>query len=409
MRFKVLSLAAGFLVTTQVLAQQAACRQLVPPDGAGLFGTAVAISEGLAIVAAPGRFGPDACAAVYQLEPQHDRWALRARLAAGDGTWDLFGWDVATHGGLILVGAGLGDGITAGSGTAYLFEHDGSGRIKRAKLSASDGLAGDVFGCAVDLSKDHAVIGAMRGMSDTPARQGVAYVFESESQGWIEQARLTASDGDPGDMFGESVALHGRYVAVGAPRIRSEGGRTGAAYVYRFEDSAWIEEARLVASDATDNDAFGWSVSMQGERLVVGALNAAAPASRSGAAYVFRRIGSSWIEEAKLTASDGAADARFGSSVCIDGDLIAVGSFWRGGSRPGGAAYAFARTDTGWVEKAKLVPDDVSRGDHLGWCVSTAGNSVLVGAMGRDTALGTAYIFDLALDLASGHGSRTMP
>ena len=104
-------------------------------------------------------------------------------------------------------------------------------------------------------------------------------------------------------------------------------------------------------------------------------------ASDSGSAYVFTRTGTTWTEQAKLTASDGAADDRFGSSVAIAGDTIVVGAYWDDDNgSDSGSAYVFTRTGTTWTEQAKLTASDGAADDQFGRSVAIAGDTIVVGA-----------------------------
>ena len=158
-----------------------------------------------------------------------------------------------------------------------------------------------------------------------------------------EAAKLLASDGAEGDHFGDfSVAVAGDTAVIGAWGDDDDGIDSGSAYVFRYNGTAWVEEAKLTASDAAEGDHFGGSVTVSGDTVVVGAYADDDNGSRSGSAYVFRYSGTAWVEEAKLTASDGAADDFFGFPVAVSGDTVVVGA---GGDDDNGidsgAAYVY--------------------------------------------------------------------
>ena len=163
--------------------------------------------------------------------------------------------------------------------------------------------------------------------------------------------------------------------------------------------AAQCESAKLLASDGAVGDQFGTSVSISGDVAVVGAVRDDAPLSNSGSAYIFRFTGLSWVQEAKLTASDGAADDQFGTSVSISGDVIVVGAFFDDDNgRFSGSAYVFQEPPGGWVtmtETAKLTASDGAAGDLFGFSVSVSGDVAVVGAQLHDdngTASGSAYV-----------------
>ena len=187
---------------------------------------------------------------------------------------------------------------------------------QQAKLTASDGDNNDFFGISVAIDGDTAVAGAPLDNGDL-SNQGAAYVFTRSGTTWTEQQKLTASDGKANDLFGTSVAIDGDTVVAGAP---GDGGtaNSGAAYVFTRSGTTWTEQQKLTASDGAANDLFGASVSIDGDTAVVGAPNDDGGTINQGAAYVFTRSGTTWTEQQKLTASDGAANDFFGASVAID-------------------------------------------------------------------------------------------
>ncbi|MCB1630131.1 MAG: FG-GAP repeat protein, partial [Xanthomonadales bacterium] len=188
---------------------------------------------------------------------------------------------------------------------------------QRAKLTASDGGAEDQFGELV-LRGDTALIGA----PGHAGNRGAAYVFVGSGSSWSEQAKLEASDGRADDYFGARVGLDGDRALIGAFSHDDAGViESGAAYVFVRSGTAWSQEAKLVPSDVATEDEFGRAVALAGDTVMVSSFHDDDLGLDSGSAYVFRRDGSTWSEEAKLTsAPNGEADA-FGSSVTIAGDL----------------------------------------------------------------------------------------
>ena len=171
----------------------------------------------------------------------------------------------------------------------------------------------------------------------------------SSLEDWSEQDKLTASDGATSDRFGRSVSIDGDYVLIGAYYDDSA---KGSAYVFKRSGTSWVQEDKLTASDGATSDYFGQSVSIDGDYAIVGAYND----DGKGSAYVFKRSGTTWTEQQKLLASDGAAGDFFGISVSIDGDYALVGA-----ERDGenglyyGSAYMFKRSGTSWVPDEKLT------------------------------------------------------
>jgi hypothetical protein len=194
------------------------------------------------------------------------------------------------------------------------------------KLNASDGAAGDWFGYSVAISGDHAVVGA-HWDGDAGMGSGSAYIFKHDGTAWTQEAKITASDGAADDCFGVSVAISGDHVVVGAQRDDDAGSNSGSAYIFKRNGTEWTEQAKITASDCAADDCFGVSVAISGDYVVVGAYGADDDAgSNSGAAYIFKRNGTEWTEQAKITASDGAAGDLFGYSVATSGDHAVVGA-----------------------------------------------------------------------------------
>ena len=267
-------------------------------------------------------------------------------------------------------------------------------------LTASEDDAQDRFGASVSVSGDRALIGAI---GDDGI--GAVYVFEYVADDWLEQARLTPAGGQSGDAFGTSVSLDGDRAIVGAPGDDAGALNSGAAYVFDFNGAVWSQTAKLKVATPTEDDAFGESVGLDGDRALVGAVGDDGLTSNSGAAFVFEYNGASWSETATLKAAkpDGEDDTggfdSFGASVALDGDRALVGSRNdddSGGSS--GSAYVFERSGSSWAVTAKLVASDASSSDNLGATVSLSGPRALVGAPGADGSIagaGAAYVFDL--------------
>jgi hypothetical protein len=156
------------------------------------------------------------------------------------------------------------------------------------------------------------------------------------------EVKLIASDGEAYDWFGYSVAISGDYVVVSAPYDDDAGSGSGSAYIFKRDGTAWTEQAKITASDGAKYDAFGYSVAISGDYAVVGAHWDDDAGSASGSAYIFKRDGTAWTEQAKITASDGAASDYFGVSVAISGGYAVVGA--DGGDDAGtasGSAYIY--------------------------------------------------------------------
>jgi hypothetical protein len=373
--------------------------KLLASDGAAadLFGCSVSISGDYAIV---GAYGDDdkgnVSGSAYIFRWDGTSWSQQAKLTASDGDVnDYFGWSVSISGDIAIVGAPEKNDKGTYSGSAYIFKRDGTSWSQQAKLLASDGAAYDFFSWSVSISGDYAIVGAYSG-DGIVADSGSAYIFKREDANWVQQQKLLASDGAAGDVFGCSVSLSGDYTIVGAHQYNSGG--AGKSYIFKRDGESWVQQAKLTASDGTAYDFFGNSVSINGDYAIVGVCNDDDKGTESGSAYIFKRDGTSWSEQAKITASDGAAYDYFSMSVSISGDFAIVGADGDDDKGDGsGSAYIFKRYGTSWVQQAKLTASDGTDGDFFGWSVSISGDYAIVGARGDDdngSASGSAYIFN---------------
>jgi hypothetical protein len=389
-------------------------QKLLAADGASddSFGYSVALESDTILIGAPeGPNGHDP-GSVYVFTRTGTTWTQQAKLLASDGASDdSFGVGVALSGDTALIGAFWDDDNGTDSGSAYVFTRTGTTWTQQAKLLTSDGAAGDWFGWVVSLDGDTALIGAPQD-DDNGTDSGSAYVFTRTGTTWTQQQKLKASDGAAGDRFSDyAVALDGNTALIGADYDDDNGTDSGSAYVFTRTGTTWTQQAKLLASDGAAGDNFGCFVSLYGDTALIGAC--AFDFSGSGSAYVFTRTGTTWTQEAKLLASDGAAGDWFGTCVSLDGDTALIGSVLdddNGGNS--GSAYVFTRTGTTWTQEAKLLASDGAANDQLGCWVSLDGDTALIGAPfdddnGKDS--GSAYVFtkggiDIGIDITGGFG-----
>ena len=381
--------------------------KLLAADGAAddEFGRSVSVSGDYAIVGASGDYNGEGSAYIFFYNGT--TWTQQAKLTAADGAYnDLFGYSVSISGDYAVVGAYWDDDNGTNSGSAYIFVRSGTTWSQQAKLTASDGAGGDRFGYSVSISGDYAIVGAW-GDDNYPYESGSAYVFYYNGTSWTEQAKLLASDSAAYDLFGYSVSISGDYAIVGAYADDDNGDMSGSAYIFKRDGTSWSEQAKLLASDGAADDSFGWSVSVSGDYAVVGAYWDDDSGAESGSAYIFERDGTNWSQQAKLTASDGAAQDCFGYSVSISGDYTIVGAYADDDNGTNsGSAYIFVRSGTTWGQQAKLTASDGAVVDLFGSSVSINGAYAVAGAWGDDdngSDSGSAYMY---LRLPEIHGTK---
>jgi hypothetical protein len=362
-------------------------------DGAAgdQFAYSVALSGDTAVIGA--RFDSDdinglESGSAYVLIRTGTNWSQQAKLTANDGkARDWFGVRVAISGDTAVVTADADDDDVNGadSGSAYVFTRSGTTWSLQAKLTAADGAPVDLFGYSVALSDDTAVFGAKFDDDDVNGvDSGSAYVFVRSGTTWSQQAKLTAADGEPGDEFGYSVAIAGDTVVVTAYSDDDVHGiDSGSAYVFTRAGAMWSQQAKLVAADGVAGDLFGVRAAVFGDTALIGARFTDDSGDNSGSAYVFTRAGAIWSQQAKLTAEDGAAGDDFGYSVSISGNSALVGAQSDDNNINGvdsGSAYLFTRSGTTWSQYAKLTAADGSAGDQFGGRVAMSGNTAIIGA-----------------------------
>ena len=375
------------------------------------FGTSVAVHGDTAVI---GMDGDDDGGSAYVFTRTGEGWSQQAKLTASDpAVGDSFGISVAVHGDTAVIGAWGDDDGGSGSGSAYVFTRTGGVWSQQAKLTASEPAAGDNFGISVAVHGDTAVIGAYLDDDKSIIDSGSAYVFTRSGEVWSQQAKLTASDATVGDSFGIAVAVYDDTAIIGAWYDDDGGSDSGSAYAFTRSGEVWSQQAKLTASDPAADDWFGYSVAISGDTAVIGMDGDDDGGSDSGSAYVFTRTGGVWSQQAKLTASDSAADDSFGISVAISGNTAVIGaSFDDDGGSDSGSAYLFTRSDGVWSQQAKLTASDSAENDYFGTSVAVSGDTVLIGAFGDDdgglTDSGSAYVFALTYPLTitlSGTGS----
>ncbi|MCP5022140.1 MAG: hypothetical protein GY930_10220 [bacterium] len=449
---------ASYPLTVDPVAQQAYLKASNTGSN-DRFGCSVAISGSLAVVgarhedsASAGVNGDDSdnslfdSGAAYVFRKTGGVWAQEAYLKASTpGHSDQFGYSVAVSGDRVVVGAHLEDSNSTGvdgdetndlapdSGAVYVFRRIAGVWGQETYIKASNTGGMDYFGHSVAISGGGLVVGADgedsnativngNGGNDFAPNSGAAYVFWNSGGGWGQEAYIKSFNTDAADALGSSVAISGDRVAVGArgedssamgvdgDHFNNGAGASGAVYVYKRVLGNWSHEAYLKASNTGTSDLFGASISMSGFALVVGASGEDSDSTGvngdgmnnfaldSGAGFVFRRSGVSWVQEAYLKASNTGSSDHFGGFVSLDGDRVVIGAHQEASGSTGvdgdgsddsasgaGAAYLFQGTAGTWNQLAYLKASNTDAGDQFGFSVGVSGNSVIVGAMSEDS------------------------
>ncbi|TGK31644.1 hypothetical protein EHQ05_00500 [Leptospira yasudae] len=302
-----------------------------------------------------------------------------------------------------IVAGAFGD--TSYTGAAYVFRKVGTTWSQEAYLTAPLRTNTDVFGISVAISGDTIVIGApfedsnqnfvstTASSDESMLSSGAAYVFRRSGATWNFEAYLKPSNPDAYDCFGRFVAINGDTIVVGSPQEASldptiqsgsnassdnAGSNVGAAYVFKRVGTTWSQEAYLKAQNPMANDRFGSEIGISGDTIIVGVSQDDVAFANSGAAHIFKRVGATWTREAFLKASNANANDQFGVSVGISGDIAIIGASTQASSE--GAAYVFERTGTSWTETAILKAPNAGTNDLFGKAVAISGNTVAIAA-----------------------------
>jgi hypothetical protein len=247
-----------------------------------------------------------------------------------------------------------------------------------AKLLAEDGSAQDLFGHAVAIDGDTAVVGAY-GADVYGEKSGAAYVFTRTNGNWSQEAKLVPDDGEAEERFGHAVAVSGDTAMVGAPWDDENYSYSGSVYVFTRTSGVWMQTAKILPADGWQDDYFGQAIALEGDTALIGAHGHDDAGYWAGAVYEFTSTGDVWTETQKLVPEDADGGQNFGSSIDLHGDQAVIGAPHWAISSPG-SAYVFTRTDGGWVQQAKLVPQGSGGRDRFGWSVALHGDTSLIAA-----------------------------
>ena len=336
---------------------------------------------------------------------------INVRLSPLDGVpFDNFGNSVSISGEYAIIGSSE-DKIKGKEqqGSAYIFHRTNGVWKEEFKLIAFDGEAMDNFGCSVCICGDYVIIGASGDEINGKNGQGSAYIFQRIGDIWHQKSKLISPFGRNNDFFGIRVALSANHAIVGSP-LDDSGGVTnqGAAYIFKKVNEKWVFESVLYADDALRKDyvgygfKFGCSVSLLGDFAVVGSYEDDINTNiHQGSAYIFKRIGTNWVQQTKLVANDGVKGDYFGWQVSIYDDLIAISSRNSSSKKQKdiGAVYIFQNVHGTWVQRQKLTAFDSVEGGSFGSDLALYKNHLIVSSLTRaksanESEQGIIYVYE---------------
>lgn len=384
--------------------------------GGEFFGSAVELSGdgNYAIVGAQyGDVGAtlDAGAAYIYLRTESG-WIQQAKITASNaGGFDQFGKNgvsLNSDATYAMVGAPTEDTGVANAGMVYVFTRSGTNWSQQTTLQASDRAGAANFGDYVSLNSDatYAAIGAP-GDPGSSSSEGAVYIFTRSGSTWTQQAKLVASDRAQSHYFGQPVSINddGSYVITGAYGDSTSGTSNGAAYIFSRSGSTWTQQQKIKADVPASYEYFGWTLSINGDGSYA-VISKYGDNSNTGAAYVYTRSGSTWTQQATLTASDGASGDRFaiGVSISRNGSFVIAGASGENDNGTNaGAAYVFKRSGSTWTQQRKIIASDIQASDYFGAKVSASndGEYIIIGASREDGGsgdpkvdTGAAYIYE---------------
>ena len=298
-----------------------------------------------------------------------------------------------------------GDTLLAGSlwggddvGKVHSFRWNGSAWIEESLIRPASLDVSDRFGATIVIQGDTAAITAIGDGLHTGDEEGSVYIFQRSGSAWTEVTRLVSPTPTFYGRFGDSLALDGNTLLVGAP---GENALRGIAYVYDRDPitGAWQQSGQLTAPSPGVEDGFGDAVALGGTLAVVAAPTRDAGAQDSGTVYAFRRSGSAWALEKTFQPPTPSLGLRFGrNAVAVDGDTIAIGNYEHDHIvSNGGAVYVYTRSGSSWSQQARLVAPAPTIYASVGWSIWLEGNRLVAGAhndTGASSRSGAAYVFE---------------
>ncbi len=380
----------------QGFAQTVTETQLLYPDDGGIddvTGHAVDINGNYAIITAPYHDDPaENIGAAYIYFNNNGTWELQSKLTPSDGAaFDNFGKAAIITPTHAFVGAPNHDVPAATGGGVYIFENNNGTWTEIEKLSID---SVDLhFGESMSLYGDVLAVSGPGWELNT----GAVFMYKLENTSWVQDTMVLATDVVPADGFAANISLFDNYLLAGAILDDDGGTNCGAVYSFFNNNGTWEEHQKILPENGYDYMGFGANVTIDNQTLAVGVPNSNEPVTNAGMIFLYELNEGTWAADTSLHASDYNSGDQFGTTVSLKGDYLATGS-------PNadvtiintGQAYLFKRENGVWNEHKKLIASDRAHQDFLGRSTAIAGETILVGASGKTGAAessGAAYIF----------------
>jgi len=361
------------------------------------FGISVSISGDYAVVGAVGStLNGVTPGGAYFYKKINNCWEFLEKHLSKAIEYDSYGFSVAISGDIAVVGAIYDDDQDPNEGAVYVYKLDKNTDkwIFSQKLYANDASESSLFGYSISISDNNLIVGAAH-ERENGSFGGSVYIYKKRDDGWGDCQKISAYDGKQGDQFGYSVSISDNYALVGAKTSSDcAGNNSGSVYFYKKNETSYSFIQKVCASDADYNDQFGCSVSINDKYAVIGANQ---KNDRSGSAYIFKNEDNNWIEIQKL---NGKTGDWFGTAVSIDGNILVIGAnHYSSGLKAGtGIVYLYKLINNNWEYYTSLEANDRDSLDVFGSSVSIFSENILIGADGKNSSTGKAYIYSNVLE-----------
>jgi hypothetical protein len=315
---------------------------------------------------------------------------------------DNFGKTVSISGNYAIVGGLLDDvGANTDQGSASIYQYTGNGWQFMQKITDATGAANDNFGYSVSISGNYAIVGAGADDVGANADQGSVSIYQYNGSNWVLMQKITDAAGAGGDFFGTSVSISGDKAIVGELGDDVTNSiNQGSVLFYKYNGSSWVLMEKISDGNGVPGDLFGNSVFMSGNYAIVGAYQGDIGANtEQGWANVYQYDGSNWVWMQRLTDANGAASDFFGYSVSISSNYAIVGAFGDdfGANSLQGSASIYKYNGSSWVLMQKITDPAGTANDFFGRTVSISGNYAVIGASQDDVGInvdqGSASIY----------------
>lgn len=374
------------------------------PPAHSLFGWAVTIHGEFAAVSAPNESYDNLVLAgtVYIYRINDGNWKFFQRIIPADpSSMKLFGSSIKLNGLTLLIGAPNDSGK---SGAAYVFQFNGTNWEQTQKIVPVNKISGQLFGAAVDLGYDYALMSSVS-KDDQGVASGLIYQYKITSKNWTQEKVISSPEENENDLFGASISIvSATHFLVGAPRGNGQVVNEGAIYSFIKTDRTWSLNQKISPTNGQTDGLFSVATSYSDGRLLVGAMQEAADSVRSGTAYIYQldKAGK-WSLEQQLFPDNQRNNDCFGMSVLLNGEIAIIGSpNWDNGefNRDSGSADLFYLTDGKWTLSGKIIPEDGAQDDHFGMAMATYNSSLIIGSRFDDNPQfnnGSVQFYDLGL------------